>query len=635
MKSTTLNISTKISAKATLLIALLLCFFGVRNTTFAQPSLAAENVINDISVTTALGKRKTYTVFQDAAVREQWYYMPNELRVAEERDVNNKVRPKMTILRYQYEDMMTKELKEGGVLVATFTYAMEPEVVETVKQQIRRNTGIGNIRLSAMPLKDASINFLADSDKFLADIDAKTEFKGATSASQEIPVFYDLTVLGASSFKALVSSNGGIPIRANITYNGLSPDCGYSIEGNWNNVYDYFEKNTKKEAGVKIWFVKAGGIKTKQELREELNKIQDMKVEVMPCEGPDSLNALDNANLTAMMKTIREAVYSDSLLDRASELESLKSMLVNNSVDDTTKARILDMITEGGKSLKLGYQQDTKKVKRKNSGKLSFDFTQRRMLMRETSFGGLLSFSKYGLTEEQLLSDGYIIDIDVNSDFPSVVMGLPHINPDLNLNALILEVSYRNSDGTIHSQARKWDSITQKWATPMGKQIDYLRFNMIGEKNKSRAGTPTFEMKLQVVSAVPNASFTIEKQVQLNQGERFPDALELLTDHIIVDGSILDFGKITNNDEDLALAKLELQRGELTIRKSIKPYFINASAAPPSPVHILLPKTGLPTAGKVTYFRKTGPTKSVVDAMPVQLGENTLLGPDWPDAGDQ
>ena len=50
-----------------------------------------------------------YTVYQDAQVSEQWYYMPNELRVAERVDVNGNVRPKMTILRYQYQDIKTKE----------------------------------------------------------------------------------------------------------------------------------------------------------------------------------------------------------------------------------------------------------------------------------------------------------------------------------------------------------------------------------------------------------------------------------------------------------------------------------------------------------------------------------------------
>ena len=134
-------------------------------------------------------------------------------------------------------------------------------------------TGISNIRLSAIPLKSSQIDFLSNSNQFIGNKDAKVSFKGATSASQEIVVSYDLTKLGASVFKALASSKGGIPIRASITYNGLSAPCGYKIEGKWDNVYSYYEKNTKLEGGVKFWGLKAGGSKTNQKLIENLKNI--------------------------------------------------------------------------------------------------------------------------------------------------------------------------------------------------------------------------------------------------------------------------------------------------------------------------------------------------------------------------
>ena len=223
-----------------------ICILFFNNQLSAQASLAAENTIDDIKVVTKYGKQKVYTVFQDNNDSKQWYYMPNELRVAEDIDVNGKVRPKMTILRYQYQDIKTKENLEGGILVATFTYAIEPEVVEDVKNYIKRVTGISNIRLSAIPLKSSQIDFLSNSNQFIGNKDAKVSFKGATSASQEIVVSYDLTKLGASVFKALASSKGGIPIRASITYNGLSAPCGYKIEGKWDNVYSYYEKNRKE-----------------------------------------------------------------------------------------------------------------------------------------------------------------------------------------------------------------------------------------------------------------------------------------------------------------------------------------------------------------------------------------------------
>jgi hypothetical protein len=154
---------------------------------------------------------------------------------------------------------------------------------------------------------------------------------------------------------------------------------------------------------------------------------------------------------------------------------------------------------------------------------------------------------------------------------------------------------------------------------------------MLGEKDKSKLNEPQFDMQLKVISNIPNASFTIQKTIKLNRGERYIDALELLTNQIIVDGSVLDFAKITNESSDLALAKLELKKGDLTIKKSIKPFFINNNPTPPNPLYVLFPKNDAPLSSKVTYYKKEGKTKSVIDKEAIELGENVLIAPDWID----
>ncbi|MGK0174139.1 MAG: hypothetical protein ACI9AT_000519 [Ulvibacter sp.] len=645
---TTMNFLNNISQL--FLVALtLVCSLGMNSTAFAQASLAAENTIDDIQVTTKYGKQKVYTVFQDNGDEKQWYYMPNELRVAEEVDVNGKVRPKMTILRYQYQDIKTKESLEGGILVASFTYAMEPEVVEDVKNQIIKAnrkfsfswgkglSSTSNIRLSAIPLKSSDIDFLSDSNKFLGDKDAKVNFKGATSASQEIVISYDLTKLGASVFKELASSKGGIPIRANITYNGLTAPCGYKIKGNWDNVYSYFEKNSKIEAGVKLGPFKVGGVKTKQSLKETLNNIQGMEVEIVECENTlDSTGNgqnSDDQNMNDIIRIIQKEVFSDSLMSRAAELEKLQAMLVSTDNEDTKK-RILDMMTEGKGAVKFGYQNSTKSVNKRRKGSINYNFARQRMVTRPTSFGGLLSFSKYGLDEETLLKEGYIIDVDVNKDFPSVIMGLPHINPDFDLRSITVEVSHKFSDGTIHSEARQWTEKDQEWTSPMGTQVDYLLFHMIREKDKSKVNEPEFDITIKVVSNIPNASFAVEETVKLNSGERFVDALELLTEQIIIDGSVLDFAKLTEDETHLAFAKVELQKGGLTIKKNFKPYYVNGTANPPNPLFLYVPKNNDPTSSKVTFYKKVGKTKKVESKESIELGENVLFEPEWPGEGE-
>lgn len=623
----------KKSSNAFLMVFALICSFGMSTTATAQASLAAENTIDDIKVTTKYGKQKVYTVFQDNGDEEQWYYMPNELRVAEEVDVNGKARPKMTILRYQYQDIKTKDNLEGGVLVATFTYAIEPEVVEDVKKYIRKATGLQKVRLSAIPLKSSQIDFLSDSNQFIGNKNAKVTFDGATSASQEIVVSYDLTKLGASVFKALASSKGGIPIRASITYSGLTAPCGYKIQGEWDNVYKYYEKKTKMETGVKFWGIKAGGSKTSQKVRETLNNIQGMEVEVVECESSgDTASNLDESNMYALITKIQNAVFSDSLMSRAKELEQLQAMLVNEN-DKDTKARILDMMVSAESSINFGYQRSVKDISKRRKGKINYDFSRQRMVTRPTAFGGLLSFAKYGLSEEDLIEQEYIIDVDVNADFPSVIMGLPHINPDFDLKSITIEVSHQFSDGRIHSEARQWNAESQKWTSPMGSQVDYMQFNMIGEKNKSKLNNPEFDVILKVVSSIPNASFSIEKTLKLNSGERYIDAIESLTDQVIIHGDILDFAKITDEDSHLAYAQVELKRGSLMIKKSFKPFYENGVPNPPNALHLYFPKGNSPTSSKVTYYKKTGAVKKMVGEEPIEAGENVLIEPDWPEEG--
>ncbi len=612
-----------------LLLAITICLgFPV----FSQASLAAENMIDDITVTTKYGKKKVYTVCQDARVSTQWYYMPNELRLAEEQQVNGKVKPKLTILRYQYMDMVTKEVKEGGILVAAFTYAIEPEVVDEVKRQIKqRRKGLGTLSLSAMPLTSSTIDFLASSNEFIGDLEAKTAgFGGATSASQEMVLSFNLTVLGASVFKGLVTGQG-IPIRANISYNGLSAPCGFKIKGKWDNVYNYFEKNTTLEGKLGWKFISLGGKYSKNEVRENLKTIKGMEVDVIDC-TTDAENKESGANssLDALILTIQKEVFSDTLMNRASELAKLESLLKSPAIEgdkeatEKIKKAIADIIT---KTVQLGAQRSIKDIKRRRQGEINYDFSRQKLVLRSSALGGLLSLSKYGLTEEQLYQEGYIVDLDANLDFPSVIIGLPNINPDYDLKTILLEISYRNSAGITRGEARSWDS-TKGWITPTGEEVGYIRFNLLGEKDKKRANEPEFDVKLQVVSKIPNASFTLQKKIKLSSGDRFVDAFELLTKEFIVDGTGLDYARVTQEKTDLAYVKFQFTKGRININKDLKPYFKDGIAGPPNLLYFLIPDddTGM-EAFKVIFTRNNG--LKVERQEPIVAGENTLSNFEW------
>ena len=248
-------------------VVCLVCFYvGFQTYIIAQASLAAEDKVEDITVTTKHGEQRIYSLYRDSQTPEQWYYMPNRVRIAEKKDKDGNTRPKMTILKYQYSDK-TGELQEGGVLSATFTMAMEPEVVDDVKSQLlARVNNLDNskdaffkkyqkkmvkskIRLAGLPLESSTIEFLNGDGEFIGKTTATPAFKGATTVSQEMAISYKLTALGASIINALASGQSGLSLRITITYKGLSAPCGYKITGKWNNVYSHYEKQTQKEGG--------------------------------------------------------------------------------------------------------------------------------------------------------------------------------------------------------------------------------------------------------------------------------------------------------------------------------------------------------------------------------------------------
>ncbi len=588
-----------------------------------QASLAAENNITDIVVKTKFGEEKIYSVFQDVRNKDQWYYMPNELRIAEEKKGDGSIGPKMSILRYQYTDTNSDDYatKEGGVLVATFTYAIEPECVEQVKKEIANRRGMKNVNLSAIPLRSATIDFLTESNEFIGDATTNpASFSGATSASQEIVMSFDLTKLGTSVIRTLASSGGGLPVRATIEYNGLTAPCGFKITGNWDNVYTYYEKKQKLEAGLSIGLVSFGGDKSKQEIKEHLQNIQGVKVEEIGCEATDNPKET-NINLAELLEKIESKVFSKEILTKAQELDKLESLLRQTS-DKKVQERIIDMMNSGKASIQIGAQQSIKDINKRDKGAINYSYTGQRHVKRSTSFGGLLGFSKYGLSEEELEKQGYIIDVDAGQEFPSIIIGLPIIDVDYDLRSLIIEVSYVNKKGNEISEARQWTE-NNGWVTPRGKSVGFIQFNMIEERNSN----PKFKIRVQVVSNVPNADFEIEKSLTYNSGQKFIDAFEIMTEEIILDAGDLDFYRMTGNNQDLANVTVKIQKGDVSINKSIRPFSRNGTLDYPEQIHILLPENEVPLNSEIVFRANTG--EQVVRREPITLGENYFGNHEW------
>ncbi|MBC8754061.1 hypothetical protein H2O64_05225 [Kordia sp. YSTF-M3] len=609
------------------------CFVGFQPSMYAQASLAAENRIDDIVVTTNDGEEKTYSVFRDAVITDQYFYMPNSLEVTKTKDTDGNEVPDLALLRYQYDN--GDGTVEGGILQGTMTMAAEPEVIETMKEYILKKVQkieqakrpqlrkkIGDIRLSAIPLQECEFRILTNKGEFLGNPDTKTAFQGPLIANQKMGFSLNLNALGAAVISELATGKGGILIQVKMKYRGLTPPCGYSIEASWKNVYKFYEEQTKKEGGISFWKFKFGGTKTKNKLIESLEQTNDIKIERIKCDT--IANSLEDQHFQKLKDKIENEVMSKEYQEREAHLNQLQSMFASTE-DDDIKKKLLDKITDAEKAIQFGYQNSVKNVNKRKEGSVSYDSRTQFLESRTTNFFSVIGFSKFNMTEEELKEKGHIIDINANDAFPYIAIGLLDIPPSFDLRSLALDISYTNSEGKIHSEAAKWTQ-DKGWTNFKGAKIEYIRFNLIGEKDIEKRNEPKFKIKLQVLSKVFNSDFIIEKEVQLEQGNKNMDALGVLTRQILIDGSSLDFYRITGDKADLDYAEVKFKSGGLSIKKTIRPYVENGTYGPPNPIVILMPKDDNSMSSKVTFMT----IKNKIEKTElIELGQNTLSNQDW------
>lgn len=598
---------------------------GFQPSIYAQASLASEDRIDDIVVTTNDNEEKTYTIFRDAVQKHQFFYVPKELNLKEIKDKGGKISPSLTLLRYQYIDDKTGLEKQGGILQGVMNMSMEPEVVENVKKQIlerlNKNNTIKAIKLSAIPLYKCDFSIRTDKGLFLGNPEAKTDFQGPLIASQDMAFTLSLNELGAAVIGELAQGKGGIQIQVNIAYHGLTPPCGYDVSGNYSSAYSFYDNRVKIEGGFKIWKWGHKHSKTKQKIRESLTSNKFIKTKIIVC---DTVNKLDDEHLERLLTKLETEMFNKDFQDREAKLNNLNALLINTK-DENAKKKLEELISKGKLFLETAYQKSTKDIEKRRKGKFHFNQSKQYKSLRSTSFSSIIGFGKYGMTTEQLIENKNIIDIDANSAFPYVAIGLPEINPHFDLSALALDISYTNSEGKTHSVASQWTKA-DKWTNIHNNKIGYLRFNLIGEKDIEKRGKPEFDIRLQVISKIPNSSFIIEKKYKLSSGNRNFDAIELLTEAIIIDGSNLDFKKITKEKKDLDFATIKLEKGEISIKKNIKSYITNGVYSPPNPIYILTPKDGNSISSKISYVTFKG---KIEGNEPIELGENTLGNYAW------
>lgn len=591
--------------------------------TFAQPSLAAENMINTVDTKTALGEVKTFTLIRDAIKTDQWYYMPKSLRLVEKRTVDGKPQPKLSIVRYQYQDRVTKELKEGGNLTVAFTFGAEPESEMQLKKFITRQfPNMPNVRLAPLPFNSSKITLMSADGDFIGKFDA-TPATGSTIAGQEMVLSVPLSVLGTDVFAALLKSTTGIAIKGEVKYNGILPPCGITVKGNWDNVYTYIEKNNyfgANAGGVWSWFGGSATVqRSKQSIKEEMRTRLGLVINEYTC--ANNTQGMD-AYLQSIIDKVRDEVFTRSALDSARTFELLQEKLKDSSLTQAAREKLIKRMSF--LSVSVESKNSVKEATKRKRGMIDFAYNKHQQVERETRIDGALSLSAYKFTAKEL--ENYIIDVKAG-DWPIAIFGLPQgVNTELGIRSMNIEIGYKLPNGVPLKEARQW-TPEKGWTTLAGKENNLIQFTLLGMDKKISMANLDFDAKLNIVSNIPNHSFSVQRKIKAFNGESNFSAVEQLTKQFVIDATSLDFAKLTSNTGDLDYVQILIQQGTKTVSKNIKPFMKDGVVGAPNLLSLLMSNEGVPINFEVFYVKTTG--EKIKSKQTFNLGDISLGNFDW------
>jgi hypothetical protein len=589
----------------------------------AQPSM---NFQNTIKVTNSITKSiDEYTVFRDERNVNQWYYEPRRFRFAELVVQGQKPQPKVTIVKYQYYDPTADIIKEGGAFMATMVMGARASEEAIMLAELKKVTKNPNARLSCINFKSAgNINLITNDPNFYKDGFSFPTTKGSIS-NQEMAIDLPLTSFGAD-----IIANSGVSLSGLLTYSAYPPPCGLEVHGNWDNIYSYYEKQTKLGGGLKLFGFQLGGSYDKGKIREELKSNMNMTINEFECPGEPKEST---ARFDPIIASIKDAVFTNSSVGQLERIKELQAMLKDTvGMTSAVVKKIKEAITNHEASFRIG--SSIRDIQQRKRGAIKFSYNKRSYIDRELSIGGYLSLKEYNFTPAEL--EKYVVEVKAG-DWPKAIFGLPQgVSTDLGISNMAITIKYKLPNGEVLMDSRQWKPefqegkiVAGKWVDKTGRESPVIQFALLGVNKKIPLDQLEFDATLAVSSSVPNNTMTVNKKIKAFNGTANFDAIEQLVDIIKADVSNLDFSKITNAATDLNSVKVLIKRDEKTISKVITPKMVQGIATLPDVVTFILPKTTSITEASIEFITSDGKKLSWVENGPLQYSEIVLTNVDW------
>ena len=553
----------------------------------SQASLAAEDIIDDIPVSTASGDQVSYTLVRDAVQTNQWYYMPAQSRLYEIKTAGSgKPEPEFTFIKYQYNDPKNPgQLLEGGVL--QFAIVMSPDNValQGLRNALIQKTGNQKVQLAALPLKEAHVRLVTPKGEFIAE-GTETEGIAPLMANQKMVFSLKLPKIGADVYEALVNSNTGMGVATNFTYTGLTPPAGFTITVDWDESYKFFSKNEVSRAsisGMYSWL--SGSAEYKKEKQQIIQQLQENKcIKVNATTGEGFTDSMLYAYIDPILKKISTELFTTSDFNRR-----MDSMLVAASLaQDTSRRRDKDGSLLNFLKISAGKSVAIKDISLTKKGKEEVSFNIKHLVERKSIAGGFVGLGRYPQDVRDRLT------VVVAGKWESAYFVLPPISDDedVGVKRVAMEIKLTNKDKYYSSQVFNWTK-EKGWTDKDGTTRTVAAFPLL----ELAKDDPEMKDKAFEVKATINVGNDVVEVMQRQQAGNSENNIALpltLVDVVKVDPDLLSFRSLVPTAK-LDFVTVSVTDGEHVKKSTLKPRSVNGTPSSPKPFFYLTPKSTNPT----------------------------------------
>ena len=540
----------------------------------ASVSLSSEDQIDSLSVT---DQKETYTVIRDAFDPTQWYYVPDRPRIFEKLN-RGQLDPEFQLLKYQYQDPKNPlKALEGGILLFAATMDLPGNVIEELRGKIianQRQHGrliTDNTRIAPLPIRKASVVLYAPGNGELVG-DTFGSGIAPIFASQKMVFSLMLNKIGSDVYSALTQGNTGVPLVVQMTYSGLTPPAGFSVEVNWDQTYEAYSKDSHFAARASYLGWISGSLRQdRQDAFETLVKHKCIKVNIIEGSG-FTMEQIDR--------------YLQPILNRINA-EIIEEMRPPPKIDPASAPDP----KLGGWAFAAGYSVATRSTGSRKSGTEVINFNVRQYEERITIASGFIGIGHYPIE----LRNRLIITVPPG-DWTTAYFLMPNMfeDQDLCIKGATLRLDLCNGPHNLITQNYTWNtkdgwqSVILDTANTPTRSAMFLVAPWRQTMTEAEYHGLTFRANISIAQydePEVNATWTMP----VFNGSMAIQSINNLFEKIGFDLSLLRFQQI-DHEQPLFRVEMRLKSGPILYQHTIKPAFIDGKYVQPSMISWLIPR---------------------------------------------